>query len=104
MSDMDALLPQARMARRFMRLTDAQRRAAYAKMKAEGLSMAQFPILPREGAEGVEGASSGTAMGAITPSSSCTSSPGSTLWKSGGAAAGGSGSSASCASSNLSSV
>ena len=52
MSDMDALLPQVRMARRFLRLTDAQRRAAYAKMQAEGLAMDQFPILPREGAEG----------------------------------------------------
>ncbi len=52
MSDMDALLPQARMARRFMRLTDAQRRAAYAKMREEGLTMGQFPILPREPQDG----------------------------------------------------
>ncbi len=52
MSDMDALLPQARMARRFMRLTDAQRRAAYAKMREEGLTMGQFPILPREARDG----------------------------------------------------
>ncbi|MDA8457079.1 amino acid adenylation domain-containing protein [Acidovorax sp. GBBC 3334] len=40
---------QTQMARRFMRLTDAQRQAVYARMREEGLSMGQFPILPREG-------------------------------------------------------
>ncbi|RAR71437.1 non-ribosomal peptide synthase protein (TIGR01720 family)/amino acid adenylation domain-containing protein, partial [Paracidovorax anthurii] len=36
------------MARRFMRLTDTQRSAVYARMREEGLAMGQFPILPRE--------------------------------------------------------
>ncbi|WP_141287286.1 amino acid adenylation domain-containing protein, partial [Ideonella azotifigens] len=42
-----------RIAERFAALTDAQRRAAYAKMQAEGLHMAQFPVPRRQaGADG----------------------------------------------------
>ncbi|GAA0754094.1 hypothetical protein LRH25_31675 [Ideonella azotifigens] len=37
-----------RIAERFAALTDAQRRAAYAKMQAEGLHMAQFPVPRRQ--------------------------------------------------------